>query len=397
MTATSSTALTGLGYATVSPDQLRTLVGRCLGVDLPTVTSVTVARVDYPNASIPTGALLRCRGTALIDGQERGWSIFVKQLQSARVWPMLHTIPEMHRERMVEGFPWRVEIEAYRSRLPEVLPDGFRLPVIYDVIEIDDDRAAIWMEDVPASPGPWTARQFERAAHGLGVLAGRRPLGTDLRFGRPPENGIPGFGLRMLAFGRVKVGAGGMLADDALWTHPALAAALRETGENTIREELLAAIANVDDWLEALDTLPQTYVHGDASPQNLLLPVDDQDTFVVIDFGFNSPQSVGFDLGQLLVGLAHSELMDPSDLDDVQRVIVPAYVEGLRSTGFDATPEQVEKGFVLSVLIRSLFTAIPLEELHQPDSPRLRTLLTSRIRMARHLLDLAAAHRATGA
>jgi hypothetical protein len=281
--------------------------------------------------------------------------------------------------------------------LPEVLPDGFRLPVIYDVVEIDQDRAAIWMEDVPSSPRPWSVRQFEQAAHGLGVLAGRRPLGTDLRFGRPPENEMPGFALRMLASGRVKAGAGGMLADDALWAHPALAAALRGTGESTVRTELRAAIDHVDEWLDALDALPQPYVHGDASPQNLLVPATDPDTFVVIDFGFNSPQSVGFDLGQLLVGLAHSQLMDPTELAGLQRVILPAYIDGVRSTGFPATSAEVERGSILSMLVRSLFTAIPLEELHRPDSCSLRSLLVSRIRLARYLLDLAAAHRATGA
>ena len=390
MTTTLSTALAGLGYACVSPDQLQTLVGRCLGADRPTVTAAEVTRVDYPTASIPTGALLRCRGTTLVDGREQEWSIFVKQLQSARVWPGLQTIPESHRPGIIEGFPWRVEIEAYLSRLPEILPAGFRLPRIHDVIEIDDDRAAIWMEDVQASAQPWSTDRFERAARLLGVLAGRRPMGTDLRFGRPPENLIPGFGLRMTAFGRVKMGAGGMLADDSLWTHPALVAALQATGETTIRAELRSALPHVDRWLDELDVLPQTYVHGDASPQNLLVPIDDPDTFVVIDFGFNSPQSAGFDLGQLLVGFAHSGLMDPAALDEVRRAIVPAYLDGLRSTGFDVTANQVEEGFVLSILVRSLFTAIPLEELHQADSPGLRALLISRVRLARFLLGLAA-------
>jgi hypothetical protein len=388
MTSTQSIPLAELGHAAVSPDRLRTLVGRCLGADQPDVTSVEVTVVDYPAASIATGALLRCHGTAVVDGQDREWSIFVKMLQSARLWPMLHMIPEEHRQQMIAGFPWRVEIEAYLSRLPEVLPEGFRFPRIYDVIEIDDERAAIWMEDVQASDQPWSLHQFEHAARLLGILAGRRPLGTDLRFGLAPENQAPGFSLRMTAFGRVKMGAGGMLADDALWTHPALVAALQVTGESTIRAELRAAISHVDAWMDTLDTLPQTYAHGDASPQNLLVPVDDPDTFVIIDFGFTSPLSVGFDLGQLLVGFAHSELMDTTELAAVQAVIVPAYTEGLRSTGFPATAEQVQQGFVLSVLVRSLFTAIPLEELHQPDSPRLRERLVNRIRLARYLLDL---------
>lgn len=390
MTADLQSALAGLGCAKVTADHLQRLVNCCLRTRTAVITSVTVTPVDYPYASIATGALLRCSGTAVADGQERHWSIFLKQLQSARVWPLLHTIPESNRAGMVEGFPWRVEIDAYRSRLPDLLPAGLRLPVIYDIVELDDDRAAIWMEDVDSSERAWSLQQFGHAARLLGVLAGRRPLGTDVLFGVPPENLTPGFGLRMLVFGQVKMGVGAMLDDDALWAHPALLAALSATDEPGLRDGLRASIRNVDRWLDALGALPQTYVHGDASPQNLLVPIDDPDSFVVIDFGFNSPQSVGFDLGQLLIGLAHAGLLDPAGLHEVQQVILAAYIDGLRSTGFDATCEHVEQGFILSLLVRSLFTAVPLEQLHQPDSPRLRTLLTCRIHLARYLLNLAA-------
>ena len=54
--------------------------------------------------------------------------------------------------------------------------------------------------------------------------------------------------------------------------------------------------------LDALEALPQCYQHGDASPQNLLVPKGKPDEFVVIDWGFDCPQAVGFDLGQLLIG-----------------------------------------------------------------------------------------------
>jgi Ser/Thr protein kinase RdoA (MazF antagonist) len=193
----------------------------------------------------------------------------------------------------------------------------------------------------------------------------------------------------MFALGRVKMGAGGMLEDDDLWAHPALMSAIAVTGESHLRDDLRAIMPEVDRWLDVLDSLPQTYVHGDASPQNLLVPVGDPDQFVVIDFSFHSPHCVGFDLGQLLVGLVHSELMDPGDLRDVQEAILPAYIDGLHSAGLDTTNEHIEQGFVLSLLVRSLFTAVPLEMLHQPDSPELRQLLTVRIRMARYLLNLA--------
>lgn len=381
-------ALAQLGPSRVTPAQLDTLVSHAVA-DQVTVSTVEVQQVDYPVGSIATGALMRCAGTADgPDGSRHSWSIFVKQLQSARVWPYLHLLPADLREQWITNFPWRIEIDVYRSRLPELLPDGLRLPVIHDVIEIDTDRAAIWMEDVQQADVGWTTERFEHAAHLLGVLAGRRPVGSDVVFGEMPAAAVPGLGIRMFAHGRIREGVGGSLAADDLWKHPALVAAMSETGETDLRAVLRAAMAHLDNWLDRMDALPQTYVHGDASPQNLLVPVDDPESFVAIDFGFNNPHCVGFDLGQLLVGLCQAQLLDPDRLPEIHRAILPAYTAGLAGTGFSASAAQVQQGYLLSLLVRSLFTAVPLELLGEPDSPALRARLVDRIRLTRFLLNL---------
>lgn len=386
---TTADAMVKLGHASVSAAELDILAGRVIG-EAVQVTDVAVSLVDYSPGSIATGALLRCAGHArTTTGALQPWSIFVKQLQSARVWPFLAIIPEPMRQEFVESFPWRVEIDCYRSRIAELLPADVRLPVIYDIVEIDSDRAAIWMEDVVPAPGPWSTERFVKAAHALGVLAGRRPVGSDVVFGVAPGSDLANASLRQFAGGRIRTGVGMALDDDAVWRHPALVAALRETGNARIRDELQAAMLRLDEWLAILDALPQTYVHGDASPQNLLVPAQDPDSFVVIDFGFNSPHCVGFDLGQLLVGLAHAGELDPGRLPDLHRQLLPGYVDGLLGTGFAATPAQIERGYVTSLLVRSLFTALPLEMLAAPDSPELRRLLAVRARLARFLLDLA--------
>lgn len=62
--------------------------------------------------------------------------------------------------------------------------------------------------------------------------------------------------------------------------------------------------------LAGWDRLPQTYAHGDASPQNLLLAANEPGTVIVIDWGFGSLVPIGFDLGQLVVGLAHAGKSD---------------------------------------------------------------------------------------
>jgi hypothetical protein len=130
-------------------------------------------------------------------------------------------------------------------------------------------------------------------------------------------------------------------------------------------------------------------VHGDASPQNLLVPAGDPQSFVIIDFSFNSPQCIGFDLGQLLVGLAHAGELPVTELPQIDQAIVPAYLAGLASTGCTASRDQVRRGYEVSLLVRSLFTALPLELLGAPDSAALRAILIHRIGLTRFLLDLA--------
>jgi aminoglycoside phosphotransferase (APT) family kinase protein len=85
--------------------------------------------------------------------------------------------------------------------------------------------------------------------------------------------------------------------------------------------------------LDRLDGLPQTYAHGDASPQNLLIPVGDRSTRMVIDWGLEKPVPVGFDLGQLLIGLVHADEMPVRAMPGVEAAIGPAYCAGLAAEG----------------------------------------------------------------
>lgn len=49
--------------------------------------------------------------------------------------------------------------------------------------------------------------------------------------------------------------------------------------DDRLRADLRALGARVPELLDSMDTLPQALPHGDASPQNLLVPADAPDTF----------------------------------------------------------------------------------------------------------------------
>jgi len=165
-----------------------------------------------------------------------------------------------------------------------------------------------------------------------------------------------------------------------IWRHPVLREALRRVDDPGLPAEMNSLGAQ----------LPQTYAHGDASPQNLLLPAGEPGTIAVIDWGFGTLLPVGFDLGQLLVGLAHAGKTDPEAIRDLDAEIFPAYLEGLAAEGFPAEPAQVRTGYLGSMAARSALCALPLEQLSDaPPTAEAGELLALRLRLTRVMLDLA--------
>ncbi|GAA2837269.1 hypothetical protein [Kribbella solani] len=242
--------------------------------------AVWVEAVDYPIGTPSTESLHRVFGTTA-GGAD--WSCFVKKLQSVRYSPVLEQMPMEFRESFIEYMPWQLEIAVHRSGVGELLPEGMRLATAYRIDVYDDERGTIWMENVVQEPGPWPLERFGRAAYLLGRLSARRQPHLVEPLLPRPHFGTPGYALRYYANGRVMQAALPALADPETWRHPMLAAAVTNLGEYGLRDDLLALGERVPAVLDALDALPQCYQHGDASPQNLLVPHDKPDEFVLID------------------------------------------------------------------------------------------------------------------
>lgn len=343
---------------------LTELVRRVTGQADARIASVHEERFEPSPGAVATGGLRRLTATTA-DG--RRWSFFVKSINSPRHWPFIGTVPEGFRAEFVAGFPWRAEAEAYGAGVR--LPDGLRMPHLHLIDDLGDDRLDLWLEDVESDLAAWDLARYDRAAYLLGGLAACNPAA-------PPAVG----NLRGYVQGRIVQGILPELRDPALWGHPLVA----PFADDRLRADLLTLGERIPDLLDAADRLPHTMVHGDSSPHNLLVTSGGE--FVALDWGWYSSHPVGFDLGQLLVGLAHDGLTPAGDLPAVHATIEAAYVRGLAEGGGPA--EHAVTGYRTTLLLRSAFTAIPIERLAEPATPELTELCRRRVGLARFLVDL---------
>jgi hypothetical protein len=352
-----------------------------------------VTALPYDSGSPATAGLWRVEVHSGPGQDALAYTYFVKLLRHPRLWPGLRHFPdEASRQEFAAYLPWLFELDMAESGISRVLPPGMRTPVLHHVRHTDADHVALWWEYVSQRPGPWRLPDYQRAARLLGRLAARRRAGAAVNEFLPERcrSTPPGGALRGFVERRVMQSALPELQAGQIWTHPVAAAALRRAADPALPADLLSLGARIRPILDMLDRLPQTYAHGDASPQNLLLPVHEPDAVVVIDWGFGSLLPVGFDLGQLLVGLAHAGQAMPSDLAGIDAVIFPAYLDGLRAESYEAEPGQVRAGYIGSLVARSALCSLPLELLGGPPGEEAEELFRQRLQLTRTLVDMAA-------
>jgi hypothetical protein len=346
-------------------DVVRAATGRPDAVPSPWWTEP----VDYPVGSWGTGELARVRGRVTTANEPVDWSVFVKTLRSPL--RMLDALPQSLRARAAADLTWRHEADIYLAALDDVLPAGMRMPDRYRIDEPGDGRIVEWLEDVAVLDVPWDGPRFARAAELLGRLAARLTRADRMP---PSVSRVPGEVLRLQLLEREALWLPA-LGVDPVWTRighldPGLQADLHRLAER------LPAL------VDALEDLPQTYVHGDASPQNLLVPASDPEAFVAIDWSLSGLLAVGYDLSQLVVGLAHAGRLDPAEVPAVCDVVVPAYRAGLAAEGITVDADVVRFGCHAALAVRSALTALPLDGSADDDA------LAHRTRLTRYLVDL---------
>lgn len=306
----------------------------------------------------------------------RQTSFVVKIARSPRYSPLWETIPPEFHDEVMHELPWRAEADVYGSTLNTLLPAGLRMPVVYAIEQLGDDRVALWMEDV-ADPGtPWDREDYRGAAAALGRMAGRVRAES-----APDALPLQRRHLRAYFQGRVLFGTMPALRDDDTWSHPLIG----DHADPALRGDLEDLAVLAPAVLDRLEQLPDALAHGDACPQNLLRPIDDDGVFVAIDWTFAGFSAIGMDAGQLLAGHAESGELDPTELPGLLDDIVAGYSDGLLEEYGDLDPAQARFGAIGNLVIRSAFTALPVEMLEAGEDD---AFFARRAAYARFLVDL---------
>jgi hypothetical protein len=370
---------TKLGTADVDDARLLAMVAALHGEEAPgALLDVQVDEVDYDLEAITTAGRHRVHGNAQYNGHVLAFSIFVKQIQSWERSPLFAEVPEVIREFAAASVPWRTEALVYRSDLSRHLPDGLSMPRALGVFDLDDKSAAIWLEEVPAIEVTWDLPRFERAAHLLGRLAGSAAVAPYAQVGEFD------WSVTTYVEGRVRHQVIPMLHADPLWQHPLIAGAF----DDGLRARMIAASDRVSAYADELLGLPAAVGHGDACPGNLLVRVDDPDSFTLIDFGFWLTLPIGYDLGQLLVGDVQIGRRSSSDLAERDEICLSAYLDGLRAEGIQIRAADLRRAHALQLLIFTGLSSLPFEHLDSQPTAELAALAADRAALSRYCLDL---------
>ena len=374
---TTQTVTTSLGVAAVSDTELTEIVTAAVGRPV-RLGDWRVTALPVSSGAISTESVLRVHGRAFAGGQQLPWTVLVKVLRSPRHWPGIVVVPEPFRQTFIDGYRWQVEAEALTTHLPAIMPPGMRTPRVYRLDDLGGDRIALWMEWVDVAATPWDRARFRRAARLLGRLAARR---TGSALTREPTADLRS-GLRELAAGPLAMRYLPMLSDSTLCS------VWQPSADPLLRHDLIELSAQIPAMLDRLAALPQAIGHGDACPQNLLIPANASNAVVAIDFSWQHPEAIGFDLGQLMVGLAHAGDLSADQLPALHDDVLVAFAQGLRADGCDLDIDDVRYGFDASMVIRSAFTSLPWDQLLDQNGPEFANHLAKRVTLTRYLADI---------
>jgi hypothetical protein len=247
------------------------------------------------------------------------------------------------------------EVRACASGLLDQLPGGLAAPRCLGEIRCADGTTWAWMTSVSAGAlETWTIDHFALVARRLGRFNGAYLAGEPL-----PR-------AEWLSRGWTRKWTEAARESIEQFDRYVAAPLVAETFPPAARHALEQLFAARHRWFELIDALPQTFSHLDAYPRNVFLRPrpDGEVTLSLVDWSFTGIAAVG----EELVALVSSSFLfgESGDLscDQLDQIVFPAYVAGLRDAGWHGDERLVRIAFTGSLAMRylvgTLRTALPV-------------------------------------
>ena len=104
---------------------------------------------------------------------------------------------------------------------------------------------------------------------------------------------------------------------------------------------------------QVLDALPQSICHQDLFPRNAFVRVaDGAEQTVAIDWAFCGWAALGAELAPLLGASLGFFEANCDEADELERLCLDAYLEGLRLTGWEGLRDDVFVGYLATIVLR---------------------------------------------
>ena len=326
----------------VDTRSLREPVSAALGGAAEVVT-FQAKRIGYHNTNPVTASLARLTGSARVGGALRTWSMVLKELRPLgkddRTRWFGTGLPPALEERANDLYRWDREALAYAS--PLVGPQSaLASPRCYRCA-VEQDRALLFLEDLGEAAPVWTLADYAIAAADLGRF-------NAIHASAPPQDEwlCRGWLSTWVALGPYR----GFVEcpTEEEWDDERV----RRRLPRAALGELKALVGDAARRAAACDALPATLVHMDAFRSNLFLRRTDRGAATVaVDWSFMGLACLGADLAQLVVASAFFT-DDAPDVEAIEMATFPAYVDGLRAGGSDASVATIWRAYADNVIAR---------------------------------------------
>lgn len=281
---------------------------------------------------IGESAVYRFQGQARVAGRLLPWRTILKILRD----------PGVDRPSNAD---WMREADAYRSGLFDDLPEGLAAPRCFGIEELPNRSCWLWLEDVAEEIPKWPITRYRLAARHLGRFSGSFLSGK-----RAPT-------WSWLSPNFIRQDLAGVITEQERLQDSLSRPLMRQFFPGDSGQRALRVLAERDEYLAALDDLPQTICHFDAFRRNMMARLrHGQDETVLIDWAFVGRGPIGAELASLVwASLAMVEVKS-SDAASLGQTALAGFLEGLSDVGWNGDERLVRLGYAASIALRRLGT-----------------------------------------